>query len=312
MAAPLPLTVSLPAGDFDAERIAVVVIGGVPQDAVLSAGVDNGDGSWMLSPLDLTGLALTAPTACTEEVVLTVTAFVVENREGELAAVSDTIRLPFEGSAPIAQAIDPAHPPLERSARSEPAIGPADPPFERSAPSGLAVDPADLPSERSARSEPVTGPADLPFEGSVPSGLVEGSAPSGQAINLADLPLEGSAPSGLVEQSAPSGPAIDPADLAVERSAPIALAIDPAVLQAGGAGLNALVIRDLPEGARLSAGTYDPAIDGWVLRPRQLEGLTLTPPAGQAGFTLTVLGISLGAGEAGEAKVLTRLPIAAR
>jgi hypothetical protein len=191
MAAAVPLTVSLPgATGVDAERIAVVVVGGVPQGAVLSAGVDNGDGSWMLSPQDLTGLALTAPAACREDLVLKITAFTVENREGELAAVSDTIRL------------------------------------------------------------------------------------------------------------------------SLDRGAPIALAIDPAVLQAGGPGLNALVIRDLPEGARLSAGTYDPAIGGWVLLPRQLAGLTLTPPAGQAGFTLTVLGISLGGG--GQAKVLTRLPIAAR
>ena len=95
-------------------------------------------------------------------------------------------------------------------------------------------------------------------------------------------------------------------------AAAIALAIDPAVLQSGGPGLNALVIRDLPEGARLSAGTFDPAIGGWVLLPRQLAGLTLTPPPGRAGFTLTVLGISLGAGGGGQAKVLTRLPIAAR
>jgi hypothetical protein len=192
MAAPVPLTVTLPGGaGVEAERIAVVVIGGLPQGAVLSAGIDNGDGSWMLSPQDLVGLALTAPTACTGDIVLKVTAVAVENREGELAAVSDAIHL------------------------------------------------------------------------------------------------------------------------SLERDAPIALAIDPAVLRAGGPGLNALVIRDLPEGARLSAGTYDPAIDGWVLLPRQLAALTLTT-AGQAGFTLTVLGISLGAGGGGQAKVLTRLPIPAR
>ena len=96
------------------------------------------------------------------------------------------------------------------------------------------------------------------------------------------------------------------------QAPPIALAIDPAVLRADGPGLNALVMRDLPEGATLSAGTYEPAIDGWVLLPRQLPGLTLTAPAGHAAFTLTVLGVSLGAGGGGEAKVLARLPIAGR
>jgi hypothetical protein len=71
-------------------------------------------------------------------------------------------------------------------------------------------------------------------------------------------------------------------------------------------------LRDLPEGAKLSAGTYEPAIEGWVLLPRQLPGLTLTTPAGHAAFTLTVMGVSLGAGGGGAAKVLTRMPIARR
>jgi hypothetical protein len=193
IAATVLLPVGLPGGaGLDAERVVVVVIAGVPQGALLSAGIDNGDGSWTLSPQDLAGLTLRPPTGYSEDLALKVTALTVENFEGELAGASETIRVSFDPGAPIA------------------------------------------------------------------------------------------------------------------------LAIDPAVLQADGPGLNALVLRDLPEGATLSAGTYEPAIDGWVLLPRQLPGLTLTAPAGHAAFTLTVMGVSLGAGGGGEAKVLARLPIAPR
>ena len=189
----MPLPIRLPGGTrLDAERIALVVIAGVPQGALLSAGIDNGDGSWMLSPQDLAGLTLRPPAGCSEDVALEVTALAVENPEGELAAASETIRVPFG------------------------------------------------------------------------------------------------------------------------RHTSIALAIDPALLQTDGRGLNALVLRNLPEGASLSAGTYEPAIDGWVLLPRQLPGLMLTMPAGQSAFTLTVMGVALGGGGSGEAKILTRLPIAAR
>ena len=72
-----------------------------------------------------------------------------------------------------------------------------------------------------------------------------------------------------------------------------------------------MMIRGVPPGARLSAGTYDPATDGWVLRPDQLESLTIAMPLGQGDFTLTVLGISLAAGGRAEARLLARLPVAA-
>ena len=41
------------------ETIDFVTIGGVPSGAVLSAGSDNGDGSWTLSEGDLAGLTIT-------------------------------------------------------------------------------------------------------------------------------------------------------------------------------------------------------------------------------------------------------------
>ncbi len=190
---PIALSIEPPSAEgADPDSTAVVVISGVPAGAALSAGLDNGDGSWMLTPQEIAGLTLTMPAGSPEDVTLTVTAVAVKNREGELATASQSVRVSTHRAA--------------------------------------------------------------------------------------------------------------------DRSIP--LDIDPAIAR-DNAGVKALVIRDLPEGASLSAGTYDRAIGGWVLLPRQLDGLALTPPPGAPAFTLTVLGISLDAAGGAKAQLLTRLPVAA-
>jgi hypothetical protein len=88
-----------------------------------------------------------------------------------------------------------------------------------------------------------------------------------------------------------------------EAALPLALA--PSLLAAGPSP-DVLMIRGVPAGARLSAGTYDPATDGWVLRPDQLTGLTVTVPVGQPGVALTVLGVALAADGRAAARVLAR------
>ena len=194
MAAPVPLAIRLPSpAGFDAEQIALVMIGDMPAGATLSAGAASGDRSWMLSSQDLAGLTLTLPAGHTAAIALKVTALAIQNRDGELATAADTVRVSLDAASPIP------------------------------------------------------------------------------------------------------------------------LGIDPAVLEAAGPGLNAVLIRDLPPGASLSAGTYDPTIDGWVLLPRQLDGLTLTPGAERASGILTLMGISLGAGgRTPQTRILARLPIAPR
>lgn len=195
----MPLAVSPPcANGVNPEDMAVVVIGGLPWGAALSAGIDNGNGSWTLSPKELSGLCLTPPPGWAQDLTLQVTAVTVKNRVGELATASGTVGVSFE-------------PPLEPRA--------------------------------------------------------DGSTP---------------------------------------------LVIDPALARDGASTLSALVVRGVPAGARLSAGTYDPAIEGWVLLPDQLADLAVTLPEGGADCTLTVLGIALEPGGHARSKVLTRVPVSAR
>jgi hypothetical protein len=109
------------------------------------------------------------------------------------------------------------------------------------------------------------------------------------------------------EGSVEASPTPDSRQLSSE-GATIALDLDPALWQ--GLAFDALVIRNLPAGARLSAGAHDPAIDGWVLRPQDLAALAIIPPAGQrTDCTLTLLGVTLRPGGGDAARVLARLPV---
>jgi hypothetical protein len=86
-----------------------------------------------------------------------------------------------------------------------------------------------------------------------------------------------------------SAPASAPTS-AAERVVP--LAVDPQTM--AGQAFDALVVRDLPAGARLSAGAYDRAIAGWVLRPQDLSALAIVaPPDLRGDFLLTLTGIAL-------------------
>ncbi|MDJ0933324.1 hypothetical protein [Breoghania sp.] len=74
-----------------------VVITGVPEGATLSVGLDNSDGTWMLTPEELFGLTLTPPEAFNGEIDLTVTATAVDGTD--VASVTDgfTVFVEAEG-----------------------------------------------------------------------------------------------------------------------------------------------------------------------------------------------------------------------
>ncbi len=204
---------------IDPERMVLVVIRSVPEGARLSTGVRDDDGSWSISPLDLSTVTISlAPSsagdkACGADSDLNITGIGFAD-DGELVVISETV--------PLADY--------------------------------LAV-PGSSDSTTAQDAEP---------------------APAGDAVTHEPtmIPLE-----------------IDPRAWAGER-------------------FDALVIRDLPAGARLSAGAYDTAIDGWVLMPQDLTALAVVPPPGlRADFTVTLMGIALRPDDAEAARVLARLPI---
>lgn len=208
--------------DVDPESIALVVIRGVPEDATLSTGTRDADGSWSISPLDLSSVMISLagqgtrhgiggePPVVEGDLDITGIAF---TEHGDLVAISETV--------PLADYVADTTP--------SPAV---------------AID----------RAHALTAVSDPRM-----------------------IPLS-----------------IDPCSWAGEQ-------------------FDALVVRDLPPGARLSAGSYDPSIDGWVLMAQDLPMLAIAPPAGlSTDFTLTLMGVALRPGDANAARVLARLPVTRR
>ena len=68
------LDVSSVLTDTDGSESLSLTISNVPNGASLSAGIDNGDGSWTLTPGELDGLSITPPQNYAGEFELTVTA----------------------------------------------------------------------------------------------------------------------------------------------------------------------------------------------------------------------------------------------
>jgi len=79
------------------ETVASITIGGVPAGAALSAGTDNGDGSWTLTPAQLDGLTLTPPVDFNGQFDLAVAATSTDGGASQPATLAvDVLPMPEE------------------------------------------------------------------------------------------------------------------------------------------------------------------------------------------------------------------------
>lgn len=108
--APIPLDVSAALTDLDGSEVLAVTIAGVPAGAVLSAGTDNGDGTWTLTPAQLVGLTILVPDNLSGDAAftLTVTATATEQSNGSTATTTATTEVTVRNVAPTAAFEAPA------------------------------------------------------------------------------------------------------------------------------------------------------------------------------------------------------------
>lgn len=104
--APIPLDISGMLTDTDGSEVLSIAIAGVPAGAALSAGTDNGDGSWTLAPAQLSGLTITVPD--NGAFTLTVTATATELSNGSTVSASAPIDVTVNNVAPTATLDVPA------------------------------------------------------------------------------------------------------------------------------------------------------------------------------------------------------------
>ena len=94
----IPLDIS--AVVTDPKEVLTVTISGVPAGAMLSAGADNGDGTWTLTADQLQGLAITPPANYSGEMTLMVTATSTESGQTATTAGSITVSVAAVADAP--------------------------------------------------------------------------------------------------------------------------------------------------------------------------------------------------------------------
>jgi hypothetical protein len=282
------IALDIDAGLTDSSEVLTVTISGVPEGANLSAGTDNGDGSWTLSAADLNGLSITPAEDFSGSFDLTVTA---QSADGnDVATTTGRITVDVAGVADT--------PTLEVSDASG---------SEDSAIS-LDID-AGLTDSSEVLTVTISG---VPEGATLSAGTDNGDGTwtlgSDQLAGLTITPADdfsGSFELGVTATSADGSdvatttgsitvdvagvadaPTLEVSDASGYEDRPIALDLDAVLTDAS--EVLSVTISGFPDGARLSAGTNNG--DGsWTLSPDQLDGLRVRPPYNYSGaFELDV------------------------
>ena len=284
----LTLATSMPSSTT--QTVASVTIGGVPEGASLSAGTDNGDGSWTLSPDQLTGLSLTPPTDYSGTLTLSLSATSTDGAVGSssftlhVGAVAD---MPQVAVANVSGAEDAIVALAIATAMPSDTNETVDTVVLSGIPDGAVLsagtDNGDgiwslSPSELSGLT--ISPPMD--YNGTFNIGVSVTSSDGGVssdsfAVNV--LPVA-------------DAPVTAAADVNGTEDGTIALTLAASMPAGTSESIDYLTVVGVPDGAVLSTGT-DNGNGTWTLSPGQLSILTLTPPIDYNGtFDLGFIAVS--------------------
>jgi large repetitive protein len=314
----LPITAAL--GETDADAVLTVTITGVPSGATLSAGTLNANGSWTLTPAQLSGLTLTSDGEV-QHFNLTVTATTVDGGDAATAASASgtfTVNVTPVADAPMltigASGSSTTVSGNEDQAIALPitaALGAADADAVLSVtitgvPAGVTLSAGTHNANGSWTLTPaqlagltLTGDGENQhFNLTVTATTVDGgdaataASTSGSfTVNVtpvADAPMLTIGASGLS------------ATVSGNEETAIALPIQAALGEVDADAVLSVSITGVPAGVTLSAGIHN-ADGSWTLTPAQLSGLTLTGDGEVQNFNLTVTATTVDGGDAATA-----------
>jgi hypothetical protein len=269
--------------DTDGSETLSVTIAGVPSGAALSAGTDNGGGSWTLTEEQVEGLTVTLAENSDDDFNLTVTATSTETGGGDTASTESTITVEVAGVAdtPVV------------TVQNE--VGNEDQWIQLNLDSALTdtdgsesltINIANVPEETilspgtndgngnwSVSAEELSSVCILPpadFNGQID-----------MTLNVTSTEIDGNAATEIESFSVTVNPTADVPVVIGSGSGAEDSAIDldiSATMPNSTEGVESVTISGLPEGAELSAGT-DNGDGSFTLSPDDLDGLTVTPPA---------------------------------
>lgn len=290
--APIPLNISASIADTDGSETLVIVIGNVPAGAHLSAGTDNGDGTWTLTPAQLTGLTFTAPTHEAGSYALSITAISSENGTSETASLPLNITVagaatppdltvaPSTGTenTPVTLDITAALNDTDGSETLSITIG--------NLPSGSLLSAGNQNSDGTwtLSVSDLSGLRLMPppgFSGDIHLTVTATSSENGDTSSVsASLPVSIDGTAGM--------PSLTVQNAAGQEDTPVVLNIAASMDDMDGSEILSITIAGVPPGGMLSAGS-DNGDGSWTLTPEMLAGLTFTAPLHSSGdFHLTV------------------------
>ncbi len=292
----IPLSVSAAMVNADASESLSIVISNMPSGATLSAGTNNGDGSWTLTPAQLTNLTLTPPANWSGNVTIDVAAIATDG--GHTASTNTGLSLAVAGVA------DPPTLSVQAASGNEDTAIP------------VTINAALTDTDGSETlSVTITGvPAGATFSAGTNNGNGSWTFTPSNLTNLTITPpsnysgnfnlsvtatssengttASANATLGVTVAGVADTPTLSVQNASGNEDTAIPLAITSALTDTDGSETLGITITGVPAGATLNHGTNNGG-GSWTLTPAQLSGLTLTPPANYSGsFTLSVTATS--------------------
>ena len=292
----ISLSITTALGDLDGSESLSITIADVPTGATLSAGTDNGDGTWTLTPAQLSGLTITPPADSDADFALSVTATSTEATGGDTAIANGTLN--------VTVAADADTPSLSLS----PASGTEDTAISLSITTALgdldgsetlSITVADVPTGATLSAGTDNGDGTWTLTPAQLSGLTitpPADSDADFALNVTATSTESTGGDTAIANGTlnvtvaadADAPSLTVSDATGNADTAIAVNVTTALADTDGSESLSITVSGVPTGASLSAG-IDNGDGSWTLTPAQLSGLTVTPPAGSTtDFTLSV------------------------
>jgi len=312
----IALSIDVSLLDTDGSENLTLVISGVPALAQLSSGVQQSDGSWLLTAAQLVDLSITPPPLSDENFVLTVTAYAEESSNGDSA--SSVLSLPVLVNAvagtPLlsvqtAQGDEDSVIQLSISALSVEEDDSEELRVEiEGVPEGTTLSAGEQlngiwilqPDELENLSLTPALNSDTDFSLRVTAYNVETENGHTASTSL-ELPI--------VLNAVADAPLLSVVDAQGDEDTVIELQINSQLVDTDGSETSYVVIRGMPAGSRLTMG--DQQVDGsWRLTASQLEGLGLIPPQNSSiDFVLNITAYSQETANGELASTTLELPV---
>ncbi|WP_201859135.1 Ig-like domain-containing protein [Microvirga soli] len=308
--------------DRDDSETLSFVLSGVPNDATLSAGTRQPDGTWHLTHAELSGLTLKPPANFSGSYNLTLTAVATESSNGSEARTSASFTVGFDPVADTAAISGSGSGFEDNPITLKPNFDVSDKDGSETWSEFSQVSGVPLGARLSHGTELSPGvwqvaTADLqaglvvlhPAEHSDADFTLTIKATLTDTGNGTSVSREVTGTHAVTVTAVADAPQVSARDTTGQEDTPIPLDLSAALVDKDGSELLSIIVSEFPEGASLSAG-FNNGNGSWTLSPSELKDLKLNPARDFSGsYTLTVTAVSTESSNGSEARSSTSFKV---